>query len=340
MYSISSDFDFKSMQRLLKHNENSILGKYAYDRNIPPKTMLENISSNIEELMHENVTRLALLNSQRTIDGILLLKKADYDSAHFGLNIARLELALFNPRVKSNDRQYLFQRLRDEANSQNLNLIFARVGLEQLPIIQSLEKIGAILADILLTFYFNVRNEVILSPTRHFEIGKAAERDKFELVKMSRKVFRINHFHADPLLSKRKADELYAKWMANCLKGSVDKVLVAKKGNEVLGFITCRIERVGKSHRYGVIDLIGVKDEYIGKGIGLTLVYRALEWFSKSTNSIYVGTQAANLPAVKLYEKAGFDRIYSEADLHLWPTVDKSARWRARANYKSQQTAH
>jgi ribosomal protein S18 acetylase RimI-like enzyme len=335
MYSISSDFCFEEVQRLLRNNQNLVMGKFSYDKNIPSKIMLKHINDNIENLFHENILRLALLNPHRTIDGIVLLRKADYDSAHFRLNIARVELALFNPRVKLATRQHLFQRLSEEAALQNLDLIFARVGLERLPVIQSLEKQGAILTDVLHTFYFNTKNKILLNSRRSFDVVDVAKKDMSELIKMARKVFRINHFHADPRLSKRKADELYAKWMVNCLAGYVDKVLVAKKSNEVLGFITCRIEHVDKSHNYGIIDLIGVKDEHRGKGIGLALVYRALEWFSKSTHSIYVGTQAANLPAVKLYEKAGFERVYSEADLHLWVPVDKSKRWLARAYHKS-----
>jgi len=64
--------------------------------------------------------------------------------------------------------------------------------------------------------------------------------------------------------------------------------------------------------------LIAVKNEHRRKGIGSLLVGNALKWFSKHTKSVYVGTQAGNPSAVRLYERTGFAKVYEEADLHLW----------------------
>jgi hypothetical protein len=44
----------------------------------------------------------------------------------------------------------------------------------------------------------------------------------------------------------------------------------------------------------------------------------ALKWFSSKVNSVYVGTQATNIPAVRLYETFGFKLVESEATFHIW----------------------
>jgi ribosomal protein S18 acetylase RimI-like enzyme len=94
--------------------------------------------------------------------------------------------------------------------------------------------------------------------------------------------------------------------------------LVARKKNQVLGFITCKVEGSNGGLSRGVIDLVGVGTGLEGRGVGACLVGEALKWFSSRTKTVQVGTQAANIGAARLYEKMGFRMVSSEATLHLW----------------------
>ena len=80
----------------------------------------------------------------------------------------------------------------------------------------------------------------------------------------------------------------------------------------------CKIDRVGNTLRFGVIDLVGVDPAFSGLGVGKDLVISALQWFKSRVESVYVGTQASNSRAVRLYERTGFLQANSEATLHLW----------------------
>jgi len=66
--------------------------------------------------------------------------------------------------------------------------------------------------------------------------------------------------------------------------------------------------------------LVGVHPFYQGQGVASLLVNASLEWFKGKVGSAYVGTQAANDRAVRVYEKSGFRHVSSEASLHLWST--------------------
>ena len=89
-----------------------------------------------------------------------------------------------------------------------------------------------------------------------------------------------------------------------------------------MGSEMCIRDSLTSDYNYGIIDLVGVSEDYRGKGIGSLLVSKALKWFSNYTNSVYVGTQAANIPAIRLYEKMGFHQVFSEATLHLWLSTE------------------
>lgn len=323
MYEISSSFDFQDILHLLKNHKDLMLGKFAYEKNIPSECLLKNFTGRIKGLMSKNIIRLGLCTAKQ-IEGLVLIKQADWDSEHFGLNMGRLELALFNSGIEVEGRQYLFQKIKEEAASQNLDVISIRIGLNQFSTIQALEKLGAISTDFLLNFCINPKckvKPVTLSSSE--KVVKASEKDEEALVEISRKIFEINHFYADPYLPKNRCADLYSKWISNSLNETGCNVLVAKNGEEVTGFITFKIENVAKGYSYGVIDLVGVKNEHTRKGVGRLLVTKALEWFSNYTNSVYVGTSAANISAIRLYESVGFKQVFPQVTLHLWIHANK-----------------
>lgn len=324
MYEISSNFDIQDVMHLLKSESNLLLGKFVHEENIPSEYLLKKVTAYLQEIIPNSNLRFAL-RREKQIEGMALIKKADWDSKHFDLNIGKLVLQLFSSKIGIESHRYLFQKVIEEASLQKLDLIILRISLDQFSTIQVLEKLGAITTDYLLQFYINPKNGI--RPITSSFYGKVVEgnkKDEKALMKLSRKVFKINHFYADLNLPRDRCAELYAKWVSNCLKNLDCKIFVSKKDDgEITGFIACEMKEVENSYKYGIISLIAVKNEYAGKGIGSLLVTKALEWFSNYTNSVYVGTSAANIPAIKLYEKFGFKYIFAEVTLHLWISANK-----------------
>jgi len=322
MYRLSSNFGFQDVYDLLNVSKDIILGKHILEENIPKDVVFQFMLKDLKELISRDILKLALIDENEVVNGLMLVEKSNWDSDHFGTAVGKLRLAIFNRKVQVSDRRHLIRRIKDLAASKRINVIFARVPLDDLPTIRSIELEGGFLTDILLTFYINLRRRFdFVKVKSNAKITHASEKDRKALMEMAKNTFKIDHFHADPNLPNNECDELYAKWIANCIDGSADVILVAKKGNGVVGFITCKIQHVIGDYNYGVIDLIGVNEEYRGKGIGCLLISEALKWFSRYTDSVYVGTQARNIPAVRLYEKMGFRQVFSEATLHLWVSI-------------------
>ena len=196
-------------------------------------------------------------------------------------------------------------------------MLSTRVSLLDTLTTQALEQAGGILTDILLTFHFDSSSlpRTLFSKVR---VTEARPEDQDILSQKAANLFTIDRFHSDPNLPRAKSGQLYAKWVSNSFQGLADHILVVRKNDEPVGFITCKIDTIGNSFKYGIIDLIAVDRSEAGQGLGSALVNAALGWFAPKVRSVYVGTQAANSQAVRLYEGAGFKYAGSDATFHIW----------------------
>ena len=80
----------------------------------------------------------------------------------------------------------------------------------------------------------------------------------------------------------------------------------------VFGWIEKRSKNYWKSHRYGYICDIFVKEEFRGKGMGKALMEKAENWFrEKGIEVVYVEVYAQN-PFVGFYEKLGYKKVSTE----------------------------
>jgi ribosomal protein S18 acetylase RimI-like enzyme len=298
-------------------------------KNLPFQIVLEQPTKYLKEVLlgsgNRKIFGAKLVDDAGIMSGTAVVERSDWDSGHFGLGVGKLKLAFFDRSVKMDRRTKLFRLIKDVAPSYDVDVIFARVSLNDLVTIHSLEASGGVMADILLTFYIDLSKS--FHSTRMLgwrklgiDIDHASRLDETALMTIARAIFKIDHFHADPRLQKEKCNELYAKWASNSLKGLAETVFVARKNGDIVGFVSCKIQAGGSSCSTGLIDLVGVRSEYACCGIGCLLVSKALSWFSKRASLVTVGTQAANVPAVRLYQKMGFKHISSEATLHLWTT--------------------
>ena len=101
------------------------------------------------------------------------------------------------------------------------------------------------------------------------------------------------------------ADEIKAQWAGNFFKGERgDRLVVAElteKGRQkIVGFALLATPANGQV----VIDLIAVEEAYRRRGIAAEMIAFVESQFAPAV--IAVGTQVANLPSVRLYEKLGF----------------------------------
>ena len=93
-----------------------------------------------------------------------------------------------------------------------------------------------------------------------------------------------------------------------------DAFLVAKVGDEIVGYIMCRVEKEIKLDipikikKVGHIVSIAVKPQYRRMGIGTSLMLNAMKSLRNIYNVsyVYLEVRVSNTPAIKFYEKLGF----------------------------------
>lgn len=129
--------------------------------------------------------------------------------------------------------------------------------------------------------------------------------------------FRFSRFHLDPNIDLTTANQIKAEWVGNCLTGERrSRVWIARKGSEIAGFLTAVEIDQDSQFSTAVLDLIAVSESFHGMGIGRGLSQAFIDAYHKQAQTLRVGTQVANIPALRLYESLGFRSAASSYVLH------------------------
>jgi dTDP-4-amino-4,6-dideoxy-D-galactose acyltransferase len=215
-----------------------------------------------------------------------LITELEWDSEFFGRKIGRLTKISPERRLK---------RLIEEACKAGYTYLTCRVIVEGMSKIQILEKYGFYITDVGTVWEREI--DEILEPT--ILVKTATAKDVPMLKSMVRGLFRESRFYNDPFFTHEEAERFYQAWVENSLRNKGIKTFYV----EGSGFTTCK--KLSKSK--GDIPLIGVVPEKQGKGIGKSLIWKALDWFKKmGVKTVTVRTQTNNIRAMNLYAGLGF----------------------------------
>ena len=143
-------------------------------------------------------------------------------------------------------------------------------------------------------------------------VGDAAPEQKEAVLAIAGSAFRYSRFHLDPRVPAELANRIKRDWVANYFaKQRGDRLLVASRGGRPVGFLAAL-----RAERTAVIDLIAVAGGEQRRGVGEALVGAFARAYADAAARI-VGTQVANIPSVRFYEKLGFSLKQSQYVLHL-----------------------
>lgn len=140
--------------------------------------------------------------------------------------------------------------------------------------------------------------------------------DEASVLEIAGSCFRYSRFHLDPAIPRAVADGVKRAWMKSYFDGRRgDGVWVAEADGRPGGFLAQLTAQEG-GEDVKVIDLIGVSPASARRGLGGALVARFLREAAGKCRRVRVGTQAANLPSLRLYEAAGFRAAAAHYVLH------------------------
>jgi ribosomal protein S18 acetylase RimI-like enzyme len=133
------------------------------------------------------------------------------------------------------------------------------------------------------------------------------------LLAVAERSFTHTRFHLDPGTPDAVANRIKRDWVESYLLGTRgEEMLVAEADGEPVGFLA--VIRRGTTR---VIDLIAVDPDHRDRGLGRDLVARFMSDSEATAERVQVGTQAANLGAIRFYERLSYVVDETAIDLHL-----------------------
>ena len=230
-----------------------------------------------------------------------MIEQLKWDSEFFGRKIGRLTKVQPEKKLRS---------LIQQAHKKEYEYLLCRLILDKIAEIQLLERHGFYLTDIGVVWEKRIQYSTFNTQHPTFLVREATIKDIPMLKSMVKGLFNDSRFYNDPFFTKKEADKVYQTWIENSLQEKTAKTFLV----ENCGFITCK--RLSKNR--GDIPHIGVVPKSQGKGIGTTLMHRALKWFKENgVKTVTVRTQANNSMAMNFYNRLGFDVKYIDVTMGL-----------------------
>ena len=239
-----------------------------------------------------------------------LCKPLDWDSKHFNKKIAQvIKPILYRDDFKNVDHWSINNKidclyyLKDLLNtnqsdiqeSNNFRLVDNRVELnfqiDDIPIELQYR------SEIRISFQKNqIRNELLVITDKNIN---------------NTRFYNDNKFDSD-LVKK-----MYRIWIKKSCEDPSTTVLTAEYKNKIVGFITFSHGHEGISN----IGLLAIDKNYQRLGIGKSIMNECIHFcYKQKITRISVATQLNNEPAIKFYERLGFQVLRKSNWYHKWYT--------------------
>lgn len=190
---------------------------------------------------------------------------------------------------------------------------FAKIETERVDKVQLLGRAGFAVVDVNVTFDLAAPRED--RPLR-VDVGECTSAAEAAVLDIAGSCFRFTRFHLDPEVGTEVAHAVKREWVRSyAAKKRGDRLFVAYADGHPAGFLAALVTELGGT-RTAVIDLVGVGTDMQKKGVGESLVNRFINHYRSSCEALLVGTQVANTPSIRLYEKLGFSLRKSQYVLH------------------------
>jgi ribosomal protein S18 acetylase RimI-like enzyme len=120
--------------------------------------------------------------------------------------------------------------------------------------------------------------------------------------RVGREGFALSRFHLDPRIDRAAADEIKAQWAGNFFRGARGDYMVVAGPP---GGATAFLQLLSGADGVLTIDLIAVAASHRRQGLAGAMI-RFAAHHCAGVKRLRVGTQAANVDSLRLYQRLGF----------------------------------
>jgi GNAT superfamily N-acetyltransferase len=245
--------------------------------------------------------RLAFALTSGDEQAAMAFAREPFDSELFGLEIGRISGAR---ATSAAEYRCLFEAVLCRARMAGYDQVLRRTAVSNLAEIWGLEGAGFELMDVGVTFAQRVAPGT-RQAVNHDDLHIALSADSdIELIARDMVLEPwASRYEADPAYAPERVRELRSRWLANLHRGRAQAFFVGTMQGQPAGYVTCNVDaRTG----IGDIELVGTMPAFRGRRVASRVMEHALWWFGTRTNLVTVRTQATNIGAATLYERAGF----------------------------------
>jgi len=190
-----------------------------------------------------------------------------------------------------------------------------KVSITKVNIVKILANAGFHTVDVNLTLE-RLADANRLTDTHNISVEKASDEDRQDTLDIAESCFKYSRFHLDPDIPNPTANKIKREWINNYFnKNRGSDLFIAKKNGKPVGFLAV-LEISINEKIIRIIDLLGVSINHQRQNIGKTLTNYFIKTSSEKSEVVRVGTQAANIPSLQLYESCGFRIVNAAYVMH------------------------
>ncbi|MDH4066809.1 MAG: hypothetical protein OEW19_20605, partial [Acidobacteriota bacterium] len=254
---------------------------------------------------------------------VAALRPLAWDSAFFGITMARLDILLRGPAAGAESLRDAVRAVIDGCRNAGILHVTARVDAADLQAVSVLEDAGFRLMDALVSYFTHPHKEPPRAVRVVGRIRALEPQDVDEVLAVTREAYRgfRGRFQVDPHLPADRADEFYLEWARQCLSGRMaDRVVVADDGQGgIYGWASTR--RVEPASSVGgttlwIGSLGACRRDMPGAYAGLI---RSLAMANFEAGEVTeTQTQNHNISTVRIYEAVGAKYVRGDYTFHAW----------------------
>ena len=239
-----------------------------------------------------------------------LCKPLDWDSKHFNKKIAQVK----KPILYLDD----FKNVDHWSINNNIDCLYYLKDLSNSTKSDIEESNNFSLVDTRVEFNLKIEN---LSTEHEFgreiQVRAIGNQIKSELLAISDKNIINTRFYNDKNFESNLVKKMYQIWITKSCTDPSTTVVIAEYKNRIVGFITFSNGFEGVS----TIGLVAIDKDYQRLGIGSNILNECIKLcIERERTTLTVATQLNNHPAVKFYERFGFEIVKESNWYHKWYT--------------------
>jgi len=239
----------------------------------------------------------------------LWFKQLDWDSQYFSCATFRIELIEWDAGI-ADPRQSVSDLLSDlwielQQTYQRFYLLMD-VPSEDTVVLQAAGMSGMRLVETRLTYYHNQLDQICAQDV--LPVRQAVKEDIENLRQVARQARNdYDRFHADPFYSPETADEFLAEYVAQCVKGYTDVVLVPAVDSDPPGAFVCGTKDLSSVSELSAGRLVLVAVAEPRRGWYHNLNQALMLWMREQGMQMIVNTtQSTNRAVIHVCESLGY----------------------------------